>query len=481
MKKKILLFFILAAAVFLRVFLLKDFLGFYYDQGRDALVVWRLIHEGKFFLIGPVTGIEGIFLGPFYYYLIAFFYFLGRGSPVFVASALGVLSVLGIWWLYLVGARVFGQKAGLLAALIGAFSYSLVVFSRWLSNPNPLPLFSLLTVWGLLKIYQGEEKFWLWAALFAGLSLQFEAAAAIFFLPAIFIFAIWQKAKTRKKRFLLAGLVVFLATLLPQFIFKLRHQGVLFAGFQKFLLAESSYNLPLSQLIRTRLETYFDIFFSLLFYGHKNIGLFFLAVFIFLVWQFRKKLFSPEVKILLLWSFFPLFFLLFYRGNYGYIWGYYFAGVWPIFLLLVAFLLCQAWEKLWGKLFVASFLVAFFWLNLTQLQVYYKIGIGIVLKDQLAAIDWIYQDTEGKDFNVDVYVPPVIPYAYDYLFKWYGEKQHHRQPLVENVPLLYTLSEADPPHPERLDAWLMRQKTIALPEKSQQFGEITVERRWRLK
>src|SRR3990167_8398219 len=73
---------ILLSAFFLRVYRVNEILGFYYDQGRDALVIWDLWHNGKFFLIGPTTGIAGIFRGPFYYYLIAPLYLIGRGDPV---------------------------------------------------------------------------------------------------------------------------------------------------------------------------------------------------------------------------------------------------------------------------------------------------------------------------------------------------------------------------------------------------------------
>jgi len=73
---------IILFAFLLRVYRINDLLGFYYDQGRDALVVWDLIHNGKFFLIGPTTGIAGIFRGPYYYYLITPFYLLGRGNPI---------------------------------------------------------------------------------------------------------------------------------------------------------------------------------------------------------------------------------------------------------------------------------------------------------------------------------------------------------------------------------------------------------------
>src|SRR3989344_8740174 len=88
------LFLLLAAAFFVRVYRLDALLGFYYDQGRDALVIWRLWHEGKFFLIGPITGLAGIFLGPLYYYLIAPFYLIGGGNPVAPAIFLAFLSTL---------------------------------------------------------------------------------------------------------------------------------------------------------------------------------------------------------------------------------------------------------------------------------------------------------------------------------------------------------------------------------------------------
>jgi hypothetical protein len=100
--------------------------------------------------------------------------------------------------------------------------------------------------------------------------------------------------------------------------------------------------------------------------------------------------------------------------------------------------------------------------------------------NQKKALDFIYTNSGGKDFNVDVYVPPVIPYAYNYLFKWYGGGKYNRLPLEENRSLLYTLYEVDSPHPERLEAWLARQKGIGKVEEKVQFGGITVERRTRL-
>src|SRR3989304_8930727 len=113
---------ILLGAFFVRAFRVQELLAFYFDQGRDALVIWKLWHEGKPFLIGPVTGLAGIFLGPLYYYLIAPFYLLGGGSPVTPAVFLAFLSTIATFFLYFLGWKFHNRGTGLIAVTIGAFS-----------------------------------------------------------------------------------------------------------------------------------------------------------------------------------------------------------------------------------------------------------------------------------------------------------------------------------------------------------------------
>ena len=124
-----LLFLILSFSAFFRLYRLNTFLGFWYDQGRDALVIWDFIYHGKFFLIGPVTGIEGIFLGPFYYYLLSPFYFLGGGNPVWAAAGLCSIAVGAVFLLFYLGKKFWGYPVGLLAALMSSADSFLNVIS----------------------------------------------------------------------------------------------------------------------------------------------------------------------------------------------------------------------------------------------------------------------------------------------------------------------------------------------------------------
>ena len=47
-----------------------------------------------------------------------------------------------------------------------------------------------------------------------------------------------------------------------------------------------------------------------------------------------------------------------------------------------------------------------------------------LLKNELTAIDWVYQKSDGKGFYVYTYLPSVLDYPYQYLFWWYGRKKY---------------------------------------------------------
>ncbi len=187
--------------------------------------------------------------------------------------------------------------------------------------------------------------------------------------------------------------------------------------------------------------------------------------------------------ILMVFLFLPLFCLLFFVGNYGRLYDYYLTGFFPAFIFLFALFVNFFFKKILYWPIMILIVIWFLNNNIFFLRHYLTSGIdgpqNVVLGNQLQSINWIYQDAKGEKFNVAIYVPPVIPYAYDYLFKWYGQKIYHQEPAKEETPLLYVLYEVDSSHPYRLDAWLVEQDKIAETIKSEKFGGITVERRIR--
>lgn len=485
----IFLFLTLLLALFVRVYRTEALLGFYYDQGRDAMVIWRLWNEGKFFLIGPVTGLAGIFLGPFYYYLIAPFYLISGGDPVLPAVFLAFLSTIAIYFLYLLGKEFQDRTTGLIAAVIGGFSYYIVTASRWLSNPTPILLVSVLLLFSMWKIIKGKSKKWWIAIVFLiGVSLHFEAASAVFYLPMILVFAAWQKKNLPDKKVFLISSAVFLGTLFPQILFNFRHGNILFKNFTRMFMEDESFKLSFWQVLSTRMGYFWAVFHSKILPGLEIWVLVISAIVLRISIERKKEFNKSALTLLAIFLGIPMLGFIFFQGNFGNIYDYYMTGYYLPIILLFSLGLAKLLKTNWGRVIILIFFALFFARNGTHIKKNITVGIAgpthITLGNELQAVDWVFKDAEGRgEFNVDVYVPPVIPHSYDYLFHWQATKRCGdslcEMNLAEQVPLLYTLYEEDPPHPERLEAWLARQKGIGKVEEEVSFGGITVQRRER--
>lgn len=470
-----------------RIANLDKLLGFYYDQGRDFLTVAKIL-SGKLTLIGPTTGIEGVFHGPLYYYFLAPLFAITGGDPAQMATMMGIFNSLAILLIFIAGSLFFNRVCGLLAAFMFAISLELVNFSRWFSNPSPQMVFTLLALISLWMILQKKRWGLPLLAFAASFGFQFEAVSLITIIPACLIFFIWQRRSLAQvgRKFQILAILIILAGLSPFILFELRHNFLMTGAVGQLIAGGSSFKLNFADVIWQRINFYLDVYDNLLM-RDRLLTIFLLAAsFATGVAHLNRQKLSTNIKILLIWTVSPLVVLLFYHGNYGYVWGYYLSPTLPSVILLVAFFLYTLWQNYWSKVLVVIFLSIFIrahqpiLANFTSPNISYG-SQTIALGNQLQAIDWIYQDAGDQAFNVDVYVPPVIPYAYDYLIGWYGRKNYHRAPLDKQVQLLYTLYEIDPPHPERLAVWLSRQKGIApFIARQASFGGITVERRQRI-
>ena len=485
---------ILAGGFIVRVYNIDATLGFYFDQGRDALVIWDLWKNGKFFLIGPTTGIAGIFRGPFYYYLIAPFYILGQGDPVWPSVFLSFTTVVAGGLLYYLGFKFQNRVAGLTAAIITSFSFHLVESSRWLSNPTPMMLLSVLLILMMWLASKGSKIAWPAISFIFGLSLfHFGSSGEIFYLPALIIFASWlykkqgfgKRESSINKKTIILSVLLFLITMLPQIVFDIRHEGILRSGIREFVTEGEKSVLTPNLFFKQRFESYYNIFTNKIFDARSSRELVILSIVGVSFFLFFFKLSkSVGVKVLTLLLLSPIVGFLFFKGNYGNLYDYYFTGYYFVFVLLFAIVVGFLWRYWFGKIFVIYFFAIFLQSNISLLvprYVDYSVGPHtIIMKNQLEAIDWIYKDANGQEFNIDYYVPPVIPHAYEYLTKWYGLKKYGYIPKDSQLNILYTLQEVDPSHPDRVEEWRSRQQGIGDIQESVKFGGILVERRKRI-
>lgn len=139
----------------LRFYNLSGYLQFLGDQGRDVLIVKRMLVDGRWTLLGPSASVGGFFTGPIYYYFMLPFLWIFRLDPVgpaYLSALLGVATIGAIYWFC---AELFSKRAGLIAALLVTLSPKMVDISRFSWNPNPVPLFAILT---MLCLYYAVKK-----------------------------------------------------------------------------------------------------------------------------------------------------------------------------------------------------------------------------------------------------------------------------------------------------------------------------------
>ncbi len=244
-KEAVLLFIILLTGAFLRLYKIDQYMTFLGDEGRDVIIVRRLLTEAHPPLIGPGTSIGNMYLGPIYYYMMAIPLFLANYSPVgpaVMVALLGVATIFFIWW---VAKEWFGKKAAVLASLLYAISPTVIIYSRSSWNPNIMPFFALCAIYFMWRVWSKKE---LRLLSLVGISFAFTLQShylAFLSLPVVGVlwlltFLNLRKDKKLKRSFIVNTVLsgIFFATLMsPLVIFDIRHNWQNFNAMKKFFTA----------------------------------------------------------------------------------------------------------------------------------------------------------------------------------------------------------------------------------------------------
>jgi len=160
-REAFLIFIILLIGASFRLYRIGEYMIFLGDEGRDAIIVRRLLVNFDPILIGPRTSIGDMYLGPLYYYLIAIPLLLANFSPVGPSVFVALLGVVTIFFIWYVTREWFGWLAGGLSALLYAISPVVITYSKSSWNPNVMPFFALLSIYSVWKLLMGRNYKWL--------------------------------------------------------------------------------------------------------------------------------------------------------------------------------------------------------------------------------------------------------------------------------------------------------------------------------
>ncbi len=489
-KELLVLYVIILAGAFLRLQgVITNSFAFTYDVGRDMLALWNIAYLHKVSLIGATTGLPGVFYGPWWYYLLTPFFIAVSGSPQGIAFVMSLVGILSIILVFILGKKLGGNLLGVCLSSIVSISGIFIFLSSQIWNPNIVPLFVILVLLVLFKIYlpdkKNKSKYYFLLGLILTLIIDLEIVFGLLLSIGIIfsvVFTVKRKISIKPIFYFVFGGLIILA---PRIFFEIRHQFLMTKSFISFFSSENS-SYRSSGILNTsinRLNILFEQFNSTLAAENKFIGLFIL-LFISITLLFLYKKADALIKnfintsVIVLFTFLPG--TVFFSHD---IWPHYLVGIPVFYILLFGVSLYLLSKKLLNNIASVLILLIVIVANFNPVNLIQSLnsplweGDAAVYRNQLAIIDYIYDEANGRKFKYIVYTPPVHGYTYQYHFKWYGPKKYNYSPSIQ-ANLAYFILEPDFQNPNRLTDWLEARRGDGRIVKSQEVkGGIVVQTR----
>ncbi len=463
--------------------LVREELIYTYDQARDFLAGARIIINRDPVFFGPTTGIGGLFHGAWWYYIVAATFLILGSDPINYYYVILLTQTISILIFYFIGKRLFGEKLALIGALNITVSEYFIGTSLFPSNhifAMPSFLIYCLTLGLILKNFSDKKYNNLILLFIFGLSYgfvaEFELAFGILLAPATILLIIIIK-ELRKQlnnpRAILAYLFGIIVPFMPRILFELKN------GFIQTQLLLNFFIKPKLFTPRTYSESFNERIGNFSFYLSNTfasdwfiraiiiLGIVALSYFGYRLYRkqvsykidpnsqltFRIRYFVSLVILLL-----SLFILsVGYRDTF---WNYYFEGIQYGILILslvgmsIIIDTIPKFSNIIIGVFVCILLIPFSQ-RLNGLDFGGERGPnGLHLQRKIVA-DIVESQKNERIFCARVYVPPVIPYTYDYLWLNHYLKKDVETPRYDfiNNKCWYIIEPEQKGYEFRIDKW----------------------------
>ncbi|MBI2329849.1 glycosyltransferase [Candidatus Daviesbacteria bacterium] len=440
---------VLMLAASLRFYNLSGYMTFLGDEGRDAIVVKKILVDRHIPLIGPPTSVGNIYLGPLYYYMMAIPMAIFYLNPVAAAGMDAFLGVATVAFIYYLGKTWFNRQAGLIAAYLYAISPVTITYSKSSWNPNPAPFFALVIMFSLYKLHKTGNFLWLiLTGLAAGAALQMHYLAVILIPIAGLLWlytVIYRKVNNFKNIRLISGTLLgilsFLLIMSPLVWFDLRHNFLNYRAITELLASGGAVRSDLIANL-AKIPSLFSYNLVGRYIGGENFyltGIVSLLVLATLIFRF-----SHWPKIALgIWLIVGLFGLAFYQQA---VYDHYLGFLNPVpFLLLGSIAAIQLPGKRVVYFCLAIILVLLTIANFQKNPLQYPPNNQLKRTQDIAK--FIINKTEGKDFNFALIAKSNYDSAYQFYLDLYGHKA--KQVPFDITSQLFVVCEdeiCDPTH-----------------------------------
>lgn len=388
------------------------FLG---DEGRDVLVVKRILVDHKLTLLGPITSVGSIYMGPIYYYFMIPFLWLFNFDPVGPTVMVVLLSLATIYLIFRLGSEFFHTRVGLVASLLYSISPLTIIYGRSSWNPNVVPFFSSLFIYSIFQAFIKNKYLWL---VFSGLSLGvlFQLHYVTFiFVPTIAALWVIFRPKIPIKNLLLS-VFAFITAYFPFILFEIRHQFVNTQGAWRFLWQQKSE--ATTSFFHTISDVLVRLFWRLVVIENAELTKFLLVLLGFTLYlTFKLWTKNPDktkaLKMLIIWFFAGIFSFGLYRGV---IYDYYFGSLFPLPFLFVGIMTMMLWKySKVGKVIATVILISLVFFNLKHSP--NKIEPNNMLKNTETISQFVFDLADNKPYNFALIAGQNSDHAYRYFLE----------------------------------------------------------------
>ena len=434
MKKKVFFtgafFVIFGLFIFYRIpSLLAHYVAYTSDQGRDFIAAANIVLLHKIPFIGPTTGINGLFHGSWWYYLLTIPYLLFHGAPIGFYWFNFFIQFVCLMILMLFLKKEFGFLVSLLFGLFVTIAPYFTFMSLFVGN-NSMVLPSLLVFLICNHYLFKDKKISLILLFITGLSLalvgEFELSFGIFLIP-LYIIAIVFFSPLRKIFFSKKGLFFLFGLLvgfMPRILFELKNSFTQTRVLFFFLFHPKLYNNPAPYLNRiSERWILFKTYYFEMFSGHYFAYVFIISMTIIagitLMSVIRNRTKIQPVFFLYNYLLGGLFFLATLYKDF--FWKNYYEGIHYIFLFVFISLVGQFMKGKYlciKRAILFSLLFGLGFLSIANMQGAFTNKPPFDgLQVQEAVVNHIIKNQDqNKEYCLRIYTPSVIPHTYNYLF-----------------------------------------------------------------
>jgi hypothetical protein len=432
----------------LRFYRLPEMASFDFDQEYASNFAWSVLREFPIQMIGQGLSVQGLFMGPIYFYYLVPFFALFNLHPLGGAVGSVVLGLGIVIAYYFFANEMFGKPAGLIAAFLRG-----ILFSELETDWSMVPAYSsellvLVTWYCFYQYWRQNTKYLPLLGLVFGLYTSFHPILFPFylvFLALMVIRRIWPNLRTS-----ILSLGAFLIPLAPLVLFEYFHKFLeVKVLMELFLNPKPDSTTSVWFLMRRNINILLTGLPSL--FGLRTSLPHLLSVIILgAVSTFVLKGSHISQKFFHLFALFVtlLIFVLYYSFLPVHVPDYYFMAPITIFFFYLAGVFGCLIKNLVGRTLVFLFLGYLLLVNIRLLsQKWSSPSLATLAHKDKIVKTIIERQPKNREFFVSYIHSPGWNFGFPYLFKLYGRLPKDR--VVDNYT--YTIVVPKGLIPEEID------------------------------